>query len=52
MLSPYLIENRHVAVKRCKHSLFMYNRNDAFVGRGLELPPDSDSQRTGPRAVR
>jgi len=37
MLSPYLIENRHIAVKRCKHGLFMYNRNDAFVGRGLDL---------------
>jgi FkbM family methyltransferase len=37
MLSPYLLENRHVAVKRCKHGLFMYNRNDTFVGRGLDL---------------
>jgi FkbM family methyltransferase len=37
MLSPYLLENRHVAVKRCKHGLFMYNRNDSFVGRGLDL---------------
>lgn len=26
-----------MAVKRCKHGLFMYNRNDAFVGRGLDL---------------
>jgi|SRR5665647_561206 len=37
MLSPYLVENRYLAVKRCKHGLFMYNRNDAFVGRGLDL---------------
>jgi FkbM family methyltransferase len=37
MQSPYLVENRHIAVKRCKHGLFMYNRNDAFVGRGLDL---------------
>jgi FkbM family methyltransferase len=37
MLSPYLLENRHVAVKQCKHGLFMYNRNDAFIGRGLDL---------------
>jgi FkbM family methyltransferase len=37
MLSPYLVENRHIAVKRCKHGLFMYNRNDAFVGRSLDL---------------
>ena len=37
MLSPYLVENRHVAVKRCRHGLFMYNRNDTFIGRGLDL---------------
>jgi FkbM family methyltransferase len=37
MLSPYLVENRHVAVKRCRHGLFMYNRNDQFIGRGLDL---------------
>jgi FkbM family methyltransferase len=37
MLSPYLVENRHIAVKRCRHGVFMYNRNDSFVGRGLDL---------------
>ena len=37
MLSPYLVEHRYMAIKRCKHGLFMYNRNDAFVGRGLDL---------------
>lgn len=37
MLSPYLVENRYVAVKRCRHGLFMYNRNDSFVGRSLDL---------------
>jgi FkbM family methyltransferase len=37
MQSAYLIENRYMAVKRCKHGLFMYNRNDAFIGRGLDL---------------
>jgi FkbM family methyltransferase len=37
MQSPYLVEHRHMAMKRCKHGLFMYNRNDAFVGRGLDL---------------
>jgi len=37
MQSPYLVEHRHMAVKRCKHGLFMYNRNDAFVGRALDL---------------
>ena len=26
-----------MAVKQCKHGLFMYNRNDAFIGRGLDL---------------
>lgn len=36
MLSPYLVENRYVAVKRCRHGLFMYNRNDAFIGRSLD----------------
>jgi FkbM family methyltransferase len=37
MSSSYLAENRHIAVKRCRHGLFMYNRNDSFVGRGLDL---------------
>jgi FkbM family methyltransferase len=37
MQSSYLIENRHIAVKHCRHGIFMYNRNDAFVGRGLDL---------------
>lgn len=37
MLSPYLLEYRYMAVKQCKHGLFMYNRNDAFIGRGLDL---------------
>ena len=37
MQSPYLVENRHIAVKHCRHGLFMYSRNDAFVGRGLDL---------------
>lgn len=33
---PYLIENGHLAVKHCRHGIFMYNRNDTFVGRGLD----------------
>jgi FkbM family methyltransferase len=37
MQSPYLVENRHLAVKRCKHGLFMYNRNDSYIGRSLDL---------------
>ena len=26
-----------VAVKRCRHGMFMYNRNDTFVGKSLDL---------------
>jgi FkbM family methyltransferase len=37
MQSPYLVENRHIAIKHCRHGLFMYNRHDTFVGRGLDL---------------
>ena len=37
MISPYLLENRHIAVKHCRHGIFMYSRNDNFVGRGLDL---------------
>ncbi|HZP76353.1 MAG TPA: FkbM family methyltransferase [Pseudolabrys sp.] len=36
MRSPYLLENRHVAVKRCRHGLMMFSRNDLFVGRSLD----------------
>lgn len=36
MPTPPLIENGHLAVKRCRHGIFMYNRNDTFVGRGLD----------------
>ena len=37
MQSPYLVENRHIAIKHCRHGIFMYNRHDNFVGRGLDL---------------
>jgi FkbM family methyltransferase len=37
MISPYLLENRHIAVKHCRHGIFMFSRNDNFVGRGLDL---------------
>jgi FkbM family methyltransferase len=37
MVSRSLVENRHIVVKRCKHGVFMYNRNDSFVGRSLDL---------------
>lgn len=36
MLSPYLVENRHIAVKRGRHGVFMYNRNDSFIGKSLD----------------
>lgn len=32
----YLIENRHLGVKRCKHGIFAYNRNDTFIGKSLD----------------
>lgn len=37
MISPYLVENKHIGVKRTKHGIFMYNRNDLFIGRSLDL---------------
>lgn len=37
MISSYLVENRHIAVKHCRHGVFMFSRNDNFVGRGLDL---------------
>src|ERR1700759_4504087 len=37
MQSPYLVENRYLGVKRCRHGGFMFNRNDAYIGRSLDL---------------
>jgi FkbM family methyltransferase len=37
MISNYLIENKYVGVKRAKHGIFMFNRNDSFVGKSLDL---------------
>lgn len=37
MISSYLIENKYVGVKRAKHGVFMFNRNDLFIGRSLDL---------------
>lgn len=37
MISPYLVENKFVGVKRAKHGIFMFNRNDLFIGRSLDL---------------
>ncbi len=31
-----LLVNGHVALKRCRHGWFMFNRNDRFVGRSLD----------------
>lgn len=36
MISSYLIENKHIGVKRCRHGIFAYNRNDAFIGMSLD----------------
>lgn len=37
MISSYLVENKFIGLKRCKHGIFMYNRNDLFIGRSLDL---------------
>jgi FkbM family methyltransferase len=34
--APRLIENGHIAVKRCRHGLFAYNVNDMYIGRSLD----------------
>ena len=31
-----LLTNGHIALKRCRHGWFMYNRNDRFVGLSLD----------------
>lgn len=31
-----LLVNEHIALKRCRHGWFMFNRNDQFVGRSLD----------------
>lgn len=36
MSTGYLLENGFIAVKRCKHGVFMFNRNDRFIGRSLD----------------
>ena len=37
MIPSYLIENQYIGVKRARHGLFMFNRNDLFIGRSLDL---------------
>lgn len=32
-----LFESAHMAVKKCRHGTMMYNVNDAFIGRSLDL---------------
>jgi FkbM family methyltransferase len=32
-----LVESGHMAVKQCRHGTMMYNVNDAFIGRSLDL---------------
>jgi FkbM family methyltransferase len=34
--APPILTNGHIALKRCRHGWFMYNRNDQFVGRSLD----------------
>lgn len=37
MISNYLVENSRIGVKRVKHGVFMFNRNDLFIGRSLDI---------------
>lgn len=32
-----LVQNGFVGIKRCRHGLFAFNRNDRFIGRSLDL---------------
>jgi FkbM family methyltransferase len=36
-LPTRLVESTHMAVKKCRHGTMMYNVNDAFIGRSLDL---------------
>jgi|CZKU01.1.fsa_nt_gi FkbM family methyltransferase len=35
-----LVESAHMAVQKCRHGTFMYNVNDQFIGRSLDLYGD------------
>ena len=37
MIPTRLLENAHVAMKRWRHGLLMYNVNDNFIGRSIDL---------------
>lgn len=36
-LHSRLLVNNYVSIKQCRHGLFMYNLNDLFVGRGMDI---------------
>jgi len=36
MISHYLLEQGRIAIKRMRHGLMMYNRNDIIIGRSLD----------------
>lgn len=36
-LPQRLLVNGYVSIKQCRHGLFMYNLNDLFVGRGMDI---------------
>src|SRR5688500_1390243 len=37
MSRDYLLQHEHVGIKKAKHGFFMFNRNDNFIGRSLDL---------------
>jgi FkbM family methyltransferase len=36
-LAARLLEQEHMAIKRCRHGTFLYNLNDQFISRSLDL---------------
>lgn len=32
----YLFQSKHLGIKNCRHGVFAYNRNDAFIGMSLD----------------
>jgi FkbM family methyltransferase len=37
MIENRLLVNDYVSIKNCRHGLFMYNLNDLFIGRALDI---------------
>ena len=37
ILNPATVSPNYMATKLCRHGTFLFNRNDTFVGRSLEL---------------